>query len=536
MSKSHTPSVCRSLLRGALGPKLVLALSLATGLAACGDSRPVGSVGHIKGFGGLVAADEPQAAVVARDVLSAGGSAADAAVALYFTLAVTQPSIASLGGGGVCIVHDKKKEVTEVVDFLPRAASGATGMRLATGVPGNVRGFYAIHAKYGKLRWESLLAEGERLARLGTPVSRAFAADLALGGRMLANDPVSRRVFFPDGRLIGEGQNFEQFDLASVLTRIRRSPGEFYTGAFAQSLVEAVENAGGSLTTADLANMRPLFVPALTVRLGDDVLHFAPPPAVAGAVTAQVVAALRDRWASASAEERPHLLAETVARAFSARAGWMNPDGSSKRALDAAQGEALLNGYDANRHQPVQAAQPNDALPASAFVVMDTDGNAVACNVTTYGLFGTGRMLSGTGFFMAAAPGVNSGPPAVGPVMMVNPNVHEVRFAAAASGGVTAPAALTQMVLAATVEGQKLDDAEAAPRLHHSGNPDIVFVEPGHPELEAALVKRGHQVKAVALPSRVNALKCGSGRPNFGRCEVAADPRGAGMAVVVGKD
>ena len=78
-------------------------------LSACSEKElPGGFGGQVKEFYGGVAGDEPRSVLEARKILSAGGSAADAATALYFALAVTLPSSASLGGGGSCLVFRPK--------------------------------------------------------------------------------------------------------------------------------------------------------------------------------------------------------------------------------------------------------------------------------------------------------------------------------------------------------------------------------------------------------------------------------------------
>ena len=508
-------------------------------LAACEPEKPPGMIGSVSGFAGAAVADEPRAAVVARDVLSAGGSAADAAVALYFALAVTMPSTAALGGGGVCIVHDADKKTTEVLDFLPRAAPDG---RVA--VPLAVRGMAALQARYGKLRWEQLLGPAEQMARLGTPISRALARELVTAGARLSQDDEMARIFLhPDGTPLQEGEPLRQELLGGVLTQLRiKGAGEFYTGTLAHTLTDAAQTLGAPLTIEALRNAKPEFKPALEVPFGNHTIYLSQPPAAGGVVFGQLVEMMIDveDFAGAPESERPHLVAEASERAFVNRTSWMEPDGSSK--VDPATlvtedyAKTLMKGYDKGHATP---ANPFVAVPenpwASGFVTADADGNAVACNVTMNNLFGAGRMAPGTGILLAPAPNDRgAGYRALGPVLLANKSTGEFFFAGAASGGETAATALAQVFVRVAEAKQSLADAEAAPRFHHNGSPDLVYTESiDRSQSESSLTQRGHQIQQIDSIGRVNAIWCPKSlQRDSSSCSADADPRAFGLAVI----
>ncbi len=517
-------------------------------LAACSStSGGLRAVGFSGGNVGGVSADEPRAAIVAREVLGIGGNAMDAAVALYFTSAVTFPATSSLGAGGVCLVHDSEARTVEALLFPavpPPSADENTRLKIA--IPGVVRGMFALHARYGALNWNQLLVPAEQLARLGHPMSRAMASDLARVAAPLFNNSDIAAIFSrDDGTPLNEGELLVQLDLAGIISQLRtRGPGSFYAGALARNLVQSVSSSGGSLTIDDLRGYQPEWRATVKIPFGDNVIHSAPPPLPGGVGILQMWEMLQrnDAYAEADAGGRRHLLAEASMRAFADRAAWQgSASGDGAALVTGDRIERLLTGYDPNRHTPSSALNPppvkrRESPSGTSFSVVDGGGNAVACSLTLNNFFGRGWMAPGTGIIMAAARPADRGAiSAMAPVIMVNPDNGNLFLAAAASGGAVAPSALIEVMARTLIDDEPLVDAIKAPRIFHGGRPDVVVYEPDEPpEILNALRERGHLVAQAAALGRVNAVYCRDGlRSNPAGCSVNVDPRGFGLASFV---
>lgn len=492
------------------------------------------------GFAGIVAADEPRAVETARKVLLDGGTAADAAAALYFTLAVTYPSAASLGGGGMCVVHDAPSGQTLALDFLPgRPATVGPGDDRPAAVPGNVRGMFALQARFGRLRWQKLVIPAELMATEGVAMSRALADDLA-AAPAIARDEAARLVFADArGRMVTEGQTLLQRDLATILAGIRaRGATDFYTGDTARRFVDGIEQAGGSVSIQDMRAYAPTWYDPVTVDLDGLIVYTVPGPALGGLIAAEMWAILDDdgRYLDASVDEREHLFIEVAERVYGDAAGLLRQSSSVAGALDRSRLAGLMANYDPDRHTSnVPADTPLSDLvenPAgTAFVVADALGSAVACGFTMNNLFGTGRVAPGTGIVPAAVPPSGYAPIGMAPLLLVDDDANQVYLGASASGGVGVPTALVQTIFAAVYERQPLQEAVGAVRLHHGGYPDIVLHEPGAGEdgLER-LRRRGHKTVEVPEIGRVNIFFCPEGLPGDPiTCAVRADRRGYGV-------
>lgn len=229
------------------------------------------TAGSTKTTFGYAVADEPQAAIVARQILNQGGNAADAAAAEGFAMAVTLPSRAGLGGGGACLIKmpgaDGKMQ-PPVALLFPAGAPAANGGDRPAAVPTLARGLLAMQARYGVLPATSIITPAERLAA-SAELSPALETDLQTVGPALLADPAAAAVFAPNGQPLPVNATFAQPDLAATLEVLRtQSIQGFYSGAFAQNFVTAANQAGGALSVADLATNLPRYTNPVTGGMG----------------------------------------------------------------------------------------------------------------------------------------------------------------------------------------------------------------------------------------------------------------------------
>ncbi len=510
----------------------VIALSLFLG--ACTNLQR--NEGVPPGFLGGVVADEPRAAIIGRSILSAGGSAADAAVAAAFAMTATLPSRAGLGGGGMCLMYDPRLNRVEAIDFVARAPAAPS----AAATPAMVRGLGIVFGRQGKLRWEQLVAPGEGLARFGAPVSRAFALDLEAAGPALAGDPAARRIFSrPDGALLVEGDTLVQEDLSTVLAAVRsRGAGDLYQGPLADQFVAAAMGAGAGITAADLQAVTATARASALVRYDDIAVHFAPPPAIAGVTSAQAFAMLAPRWRRTSVEERPHLLAEADLRAALDRSRWLTPDMSTNAPLGDLVGsqriDSLIGSYRSGaRATDLTPPAPRAFNPATAGVVaVDREGGGVACSFTLNEMFGLGRVAPGTGMLLAAAPdGATRGPQMLTPVLGAMARTGRIVFASTASGGWPGASAQVQVALRTVVERRPLEESMDFARIYNPGTGSVQAEEALQGPLPG-LTARGYSASTVTNLGQVNAIYCPDGLyENAEACQFRADRRGAGFAV-----
>ncbi len=308
----------------------------------------------------FVVGDDSAAVKVGAAVLAEGGSAADAATAVYFALSVTYPVAAGLGGGGLCLVR-APNGTSEVISFLTRDSVGGGPYALA----GNVKGFWALQHSYGKLSWDRLVAPSEQLATAGFAVSEALETRLNASLDVLRLDPNLAYEFLDDnGNLKPAGTVITNPDIAVSLAAIRsEGPDGFYRGDVGKKIVDYAIRQGSGITADEFAEYRETRSPAQSLKMGDLTVYVPPGNLGSGAFAVTLLRKLTNVMASLDIGQ------------------------ATRETLEQFQVEAL----------------PKD-LGATGFAAVDMSGQAVSCGVTMNGSFGTGRTTPVVGVTLARSP------------------------------------------------------------------------------------------------------------------------------------
>ncbi len=392
-----------------------------------------------------VAAANPLATDAGYQVLRAGGSAIDAAIAVQMVLTLVEPQSSGIGGGAF-LLHSNGREV-EAFDgreTAPAAADerlflAADGKPLpfyeavvggrSVGVPGTLKMLEMAHRQYGRLPWATLFQPAIRLAEQGFRVSPRLNT-LAKADAHLQKDPAARAYFFQaNGEPLAVGSTLRNPELAAVLRRVANEGARaFYAGDIAQAIVDKVQRHPtnpGKLTLADLAAYQPKKRAPIChdyrARARDYRICGFPPPSSGAIAVGQILGILANTTADTLplVDGQPsadwlHLYTEAARLAFADRGQYLAdpdfvqpPGGSWMSLLDPAYLRARAGQIGVQSMKTAQPGTPGQRASryapspeqveygTSHISIVDGFGNAIAMTTTIEDQFGARQMVRG---------------------------------------------------------------------------------------------------------------------------------------------
>ena len=381
-----------------------------------------------------VAAAHPRASAAGADILRAGGSAADAALAVQAMLALVEPEGSGPGGGCFILFHDAATGRLTALDGREEIPAGARPDMFLTesgeivedpfsgglpvGVPGTLAAMCELHRRHGRLPLEIVLAPALEAAEEGVPVSRDLAWELRRKREKLIRFPATAALYYPDGEPLREGELLRNPGYARFLRRWRDDPsGRFlYEGEIAAAIARTVREAPfqpGFLVEEDLAAYRvlerePVFGDYRGWKIG------AMPPPTSGGITLLEMLGILDRLEPLPADpfddavliEHLDRLARASRLAYADRGAYLgDPDASPRLDMRALLDPSFLD----RRTEQLHAPGDTLGLPAAPapldghtthFSIVDGQGNMIACTTTIEQLMGSGMVVEGWGFLL----------------------------------------------------------------------------------------------------------------------------------------
>lgn len=387
----------------------------------------------------MAAAANPLAATAGRDILRAGGSATDAAIAIQLVLNLVEPQSSGIGGGAFFVHWDEAGRKVTTLDGRETAPAAARPDRFmkdgkptpfkeavvggrSVGVPGTLKLLEEAHRRWGKLPWADVVSPALKLTEEGFAISPRLNGLLA-GEKDLAKNALAAAYFYePDGKAKAVGTVLKNPAFAATLRAVAAQGSEaFYKGAIAEDIVATVSGHAtnpGDITLADLAAYKVEEREAVCGAYRIWRLCGMGPPSSGAVALQQMLGILegQDLRRMGPGTDAAHWFTEAGRLAFAdralyladpafisvpvrglidrdyirSRAGLVSPERSMGRAKP---GDPP--------HRRAQLLAPSDGIEngTSHISVVDADGNAVAMTTTIEDGFGS-RLMTKGGFLL----------------------------------------------------------------------------------------------------------------------------------------
>ncbi|MEL6543644.1 MAG: gamma-glutamyltransferase [Myxococcota bacterium] len=395
-------------------------------------SKPYATRAPVYARHGMAATAQPLATQVAIDVLKAGGSAVDAAIAANATLGLMEPVGCGIGGDLFALVWDPKSRklyglnasgrspAKQSLSDLKKKLAGAKTIPprgpLPVTVPGAVDGWFELHEKFGKMPMQWVLAPAARYAREGFPLTplvarywannfRAFEDSVKAGH--LADFENAKATYLVEGALPETGQIFRNPDLARTYETLATFGRDaFYRGAIAQAIDGYMRRLGGALSLEDLQSHRSAWVePMHTEYRGYDVYEL--PPNGQGLAALQMLELVEPydlRAMGAGSADAIHVMVEAKRLAFEDRARFYADPEFFRKDPQKLLGEeriremrARIDLSKAMRNPAVDGPEDGDT---TYLTVADSSGMMVSLIQSNYRGMGSGLVPDGLGFML----------------------------------------------------------------------------------------------------------------------------------------
>ena len=493
---------------------------------------------------GMAATSHPLATEAALEILRAGGSAVDAAIAANACLGLMEPTGNGIGGDLFAIVWDAKEKklhgyngsgrsprsltlekLRKEVEALDKKEIPAHGA-LPISVPGCVDGWTALHGRFGVLPLDRVLAPAIRHAREGFPVTELISHYWRISARVLADQPGFLDTFTRNGKAPRKGEIWTNSDLARTLEKIGSDGRDgFYKGEVAQQMASFIQEHGGYITTEDLESHRGEWIDPVSTSYRD-IEVWQLPPNGQGIAVLELLNIMEGfpvkEWGFGSAEHLHHfieakkLVFEDRAREY---ADMEFHDVPVKQLISKDHADKLRNMIDpdkaANR---IDTGRKQTDIGDTVYLsVADSAGNMVSLIQSNYRGIGSGVCPPGLGFglqdrgelFCLDDGHANIYAPGKRPFHTIIPGFvtrdGEPWLSFGVMGGATQPQAQAWVLMNIIDFGMNLQEAGDAPRVVHVGSSQptgSVMTDGGEVALESGfdanviekLVRLGHTI------------------------------------------